>query len=128
MAVQHNLAENAAAPLDLLLRGAVDALTALDAAAVETLADELAAGVRPPAPRSAAEWRRAAHWRAVLGHLLGATAGRLAILRRVAEPGPRFGGYAAPDPRGCRFPVAAIPDRFPERADRGHSAGRDAGR
>jgi hypothetical protein len=78
--------------LDTLLARAIQALAVLDAEAIEVLAESLAANGGTRLPCSPAEWARARsqHW--VLGHLLGATADRLAMLRRVSAL-PRFGAY-----------------------------------
>ena len=80
--------------LDALFDSAVAALTVLDAEAIESLAETLSEARHHVAlPKSPAEWERAASRRWIFAHLLGETARRLAILRRVSAPGARFGAY-----------------------------------
>jgi hypothetical protein len=102
--------------LEALLEAAVRGLSALDAAALESLAEDLAgdvvwdlaaasaghsdrsprvAALRVELPRDREGWRRAESGRWVLGHLLGATGERLRMLRRVSAPPAPFASYAA---------------------------------
>jgi len=94
--------------LEALLEAAVRGLSALDAAALESLAEDLAgasaghsdrsprvAALRVELPRDREGWRRAESGRWVLGHLLGATGERLRMLRRVSAPPAPFAAYAA---------------------------------
>jgi len=89
--------------LDALLGEAVGALAVLDVAKLESLRESLAqAEKRVRLPQSAAERMRADSQRWILAHLIGETARRLAMLRRVSMPATRFGPYC-----GCESPAPA---------------------
>jgi hypothetical protein len=80
--------------LGMLLAEAIEALAVLDVAAIEALGQFLEDDRgRIALPHSPAAWARARslHW--ILGHLLGGTANRLAMLRRVSVLPSGFGAY-----------------------------------
>ena len=80
--------------LDTLFEDAIAALSILDAEAIEALVESLSGDrVRVELPRSPAEWEKTAAHRWVFGHLLGETARRLTMLRRISAPSARFGAY-----------------------------------
>jgi hypothetical protein len=91
--------------LERLLAEAVQALTVLDAAAIEALAEFLeedSGGVRLPS--SSPEWARARSRQWILGQLLRGTADRLAMLRRVSGQTAGPGSYFPPREAVLRAP------------------------
>jgi hypothetical protein len=82
-----------AVSVEVLLERAIVALTALDAEEAERVAGDLTGPERLVLPGTAAERRRIEEKRRVLGHLLGSTGRRLAMVQRVSAGENDWRGY-----------------------------------